>query len=214
MKDTDFRTLMESLNSIIEGVDTSPEDLENNHSDIYNFITDITGPYTIQTAKVQSFDLGGSHHVYVKMQPTAGIGNTKAVMDSKNIQYFNKGNEIAGKTPGFEFTISDDNMRGNITETWGFKILNNNVTESTQQDRNDMEELIQSYNEEYSTENGSEAEQTDTGKVTITSLDDYETIFTGDLEDFKEYCEEYGIELTTGYDDESAYGLTTAQRNY
>ena len=211
MQDTDFRTLMESLNGISEGVDRSPEDLQNNHLNIYEFITDITGPYSIETAKVTSFDFGDSHHVIVKLQPSAGIENTKAVMDSKNIQYTEQSNNIVGRTNDFEFNISDDNMRGNITETWEFIILKSNTVKLTQQERNDMEELVNSYNEEFAGEN--EAEATD-NKVTVVGLENYEEIFAGDFDEFQEFCEAYGIELTTGYDDESAYGSNTAQRNY
>jgi len=214
MKDTDFRTLMESLDNINEGVDRSPEDLQNNHPDIYEFITDITGPYSIQTAKVHSFDLGGAHHVYVELQPTAGIANTKAVMDGMNIAYTEKGNGITGNANNFVFNIKDDGQRGNITETWGFVIQkqSNNAIELDMQDIADMDELLIAYNEEFANEN--EATQTADNEITVNAYGTEQDLFIGDLEDFKEYCGEHGIELTTGYDDESAYGLTTAQRNY
>ena len=70
---------------IKEGVDTSPEDVQQNHPEIYDFVSKITGPYAPESAKVNSFDLGNKHFVVLEMGPSASLDNTRAVMKSKGI---------------------------------------------------------------------------------------------------------------------------------
>ena len=136
---------MKAKEFINEGVDRSPEDLKQNHPDIYDFITKVTGPFTIQDAKVNSFNSAGKHYVTIEMGPTAGLNNTRAGLDSYGVNYENvSDNKIVGELDDLEFSIEDVKQGpGNNREKWIF-IIHKDMQESIVENEG-ISALIQKY---------------------------------------------------------------------
>ncbi|RLA05144.1 MAG: hypothetical protein DRQ47_01905 [Gammaproteobacteria bacterium] len=115
---------MRATEFLNEGNDKSPSDVEKNHPEVYKFLQGITGPQSIQQAKVEAFDLGKTHYVVLTMQPSAGLGNTKAVLKGKGIdfEFDDTMNTVKGIQPGFEFTIDEDHIYDNKKAIWTFEL--------------------------------------------------------------------------------------------
>ena len=179
---------MRATEFIKEGVDTSPEDVEQNHPEIYKFVTNITGPYTPEKAKVNSFDLGNTHYVVLNMGPSASLDNTRAVMKSKGIGFDNRSeNELIGEHNDLRFTIRQDKKGpGNNRQTWQFE-MPKAVQEAMFEGGSNAEELIAQYNQENMMAGGSEASLTGPDRVTVQSLDDWEDMFIGSVSDFEQW---------------------------
>jgi len=185
---------MRAKEFIKEGVDTSPADVQQNHPEIYNFISKITGPYAPEKAKVNSFDLGNKHFIVLKMGPSAGLDNTRAVMKSKGIGFDNRSeNELIGEHNDLRFTIKQDKIGpGNNVQTWEFE-MPNAVQEADMNSgypgdlTSTPDELIAQYNQENMMAGGSEASLTGPDTVTVQSLDDWEDMFIGSTAEFEQW---------------------------
>jgi len=180
-------------NSVSEGNDTSPSDVEQNHPEVYKFVKSITGPYSIRDATVESFDLGNTHHVVISIQPSAGLGNTRSVMQGLGIKIGENGyGDATGSFGDVKYEIRDEKHPGNIKEIWTFQmpkaVQESNIEEMTEGPTSNADDIIANYNHENMMAGGSEAHLTGSDTVTVLSLDDFEDMFIGSVAEFEAWA--------------------------
>jgi len=132
---------MKSTEFIFEGDDKTVDDVKKNHPEIYEFFK-ATGAWMAfdRYGKVEAYNTAGSHMVVVKIQPSAGLENTKlnikdAGMKSEVINSPSVGKVLSGSFNDVEWNVSDDGRRGNITETWRFALPHKDDKVQTYHDR-------------------------------------------------------------------------------
>jgi len=120
----EYRILMETLDHINEGDDESSEDLQNNHPEVHDFLVSVLGPYAVRDASVDAFDLGSNHYIAVKVKPSAGLGNTVAVLQDMPEVHFEQPTDrtLKGEVNGINFEIEQELTFGNNTQKWTFTL--------------------------------------------------------------------------------------------
>lgn len=123
---------MKSKEFLNESDDKNIDDVQANHPEIYRFMIERVGYMALgKQSTVEAYNTTNSHMVVIKIKPSAGLGNTKAGLAAKGIEYEstkspfasdNRSEILTGTIGEMHWTVSDDNMRGNITETWRFSL--------------------------------------------------------------------------------------------
>ena len=109
--------------SVNEGDDKSPEDLQQNHPDVYEFLVSILGPYSVRDGKVDAFDLGNDHYVVLKVKPSASLSNTIAMLNEKGVEYNQlTDTSLEGNVNDTNFSVRQELTFGNNTQVWQFKL--------------------------------------------------------------------------------------------
>jgi len=189
---------MKSIDFLAEGEDNSPEDVKENHPEVHRFIQSILGPYAVRDAKVDTYDLGNNHYVVFKVKPSAGLGNTKAVLKGNGVDFDEQearynGDSTAGMLigdhNGIGFEINNDKVRGNSTQTWTFKLPKNDELEEAL--GSNLEDTLKRFHKKHYIHNGRpglEAVKTGPDQITVSSLDDGEQTFVGSIPEFEAWA--------------------------
>ena len=140
---------MKSKQFLGEGDDKTVDDVKQNHPEIYDFFKKV-GVWMAfdRYGQVEAYNTANSHMVVIKIKPSAGLENTKAVMKDAGIIAFEtmtnpmNGREvISGSDDGLHWTVTDDGQRGNITATWRFALPHANDETQYYTDRT-MEDAV------------------------------------------------------------------------
>jgi len=131
---------MKSTEFITEGNDQSAPDVKVNHPEIHQFLLGFVGSMALERSHVESYNTASSHMVVIKIKPSAGLGNTRAALQTQGIEYEevnspSVGEILKGSFDGIEWNVSDDGRRGNITEKWLFALPHNDDQVATPHDR-------------------------------------------------------------------------------
>jgi hypothetical protein len=96
---------------------------------VYNFIEKIVGSTALlKQSKCGMFNTISSQTVFIHVQPSAGLENTKLALEEEDINYDLKkdvmGNEtLKGKAGTMKWEVTTDKQqRGNLKEMWTFNI--------------------------------------------------------------------------------------------
>ena len=116
---------MKSKEFITEGDDRNINDVQKNHPEVYEFLVGVIGSMALaKQSTVSTFNVSNEHHVIIRIQPSAGLENTKRALSAEGHRYEYMEDMIQGKGDGFRYKVSNDSSRsssrGNITEKWQF----------------------------------------------------------------------------------------------
>jgi len=141
---------MKSTDFIVESDDKTPEDVKQNHPEVYEFLKSLMGFMALDRTSVETYNTASSHMVVIKVKPSAGIGNTRAALQNQGIEYEevnspSVGEILKGSFNGIEWNVSDDGRSGNITEKWLFALPHKDDEVATPHDRT-MEDGVANQN--------------------------------------------------------------------
>lgn len=140
---------MKSSQFLNEGDDKNIDDVQANHLVIYRFMVERLGYMALnKQSTVEAYNTANSHMVVIKIKPSAGLGNTKAGLESDGVAYESMkspmdGSEVLSGVKGaLHWTVSNDNVRGNSTATWRFAMPHANDETQYYTDRTMEEDVV------------------------------------------------------------------------
>jgi len=132
---------MKSSEFLAESDDKNPEDVKQNHPEIYAFFKEI-GEWMAfdRYGQVETYNTAGNHMIAIKWKPTASHENLKMSLKDADIpftEYAYQEGTLEGEIPntGINFTVKTGGMRGNLGIAWRFAVPHKDNEVATPRDR-------------------------------------------------------------------------------